>query len=82
MFSYFSDVQKNTRDKNLLDIKLSPVYKKSGSEASGTIRLHGWTGNNDDTMQPKANWRVFFNQAMVGCKKTRYFIKLRITCEI
>ena len=40
MFSDFTDVQKNTRDKNPLDIKLSSVYKKSGSEASGTIRLH------------------------------------------
>ena len=41
MFSYFIDVRTNIRDKNPLDIKFSPVYEKSGLEASGTIRLHG-----------------------------------------
>ena len=67
MFSDFTDVQKNTRDKNPLDIKLSSVYKKSGSEASGTIRLHRWTSNDPDTSPRQPDG--LFNQTMVEHKK-------------
>ena len=82
MFSYFIDVRTNIRDKNPLDINFSPVYKKSGSETSGTIRLHGWTGNDADNSQTQADG--LFNHTMVECKKkeTRCFIKSRIIFEI
>lgn len=40
--------------------------KMSGLEASGTIRLHGWT-NNVDARQGQADGLL--NQTMVECKK-------------
>ena len=59
------DVQRNTCDKKQLDIL---IRKKSGSEASGTIRLHSWTSYNADTSQRQADG--LYKQTIVVRKKT------------